>query len=257
MKREFTHLTPVERSAPQIIDRLDSLGSQTSKRALELSMSAHKRPLWREARALLIQRQCIRLTAGKRRQQIVQLLENPRWSQPRPIAKKPKRKRPRSEWFRFWLPAFLIRNGYLDQAPEANAELEQDGLGTSDQADSMARKRRPIVGQGYGGRSDCGFLRKGWLDPPNVSQGPFVRISTGIDSVAQSTPVMPTAVRLPGSKPMKATSTTCRLYAQVGFRREIAFVDPGAVLITYVVKLPTRRLLHTKRGTLRTWGRSL
>ncbi len=68
------------------------------------------------------------LTPGKRRQQIVQLMDTPRWSQPRPIAKKPKRKRPQSDWFKFWLPTFLMRDGYLDKAAEANAELEQDGL---------------------------------------------------------------------------------------------------------------------------------
>ena len=34
--------------------------------------------------------------------------------------------------------------------------------------------------------------------------------------------------------------------------RPSGFRDPWAFLITYVVKLPTRRLLHTKRGTLRT-----
>ena len=55
-------------------------------------------------------------------------MDIPRWSQPRPIAKKPKRKRPQSEWFKFWLPMFLMRDGYLEQAAEANAELEQDGL---------------------------------------------------------------------------------------------------------------------------------
>ena len=68
------------------------------------------------------------LTAGKRRQQIVQLMDIPRWSQPRPIAKKHKRKRPQSEWFRFWLPMFLMRDGYVEQAAQANADLEQDGL---------------------------------------------------------------------------------------------------------------------------------
>src|SRR5271166_5995196 len=43
-----------------------------------------------------------------------------------------------------------------------------------------------------------------------------------------------------------ATRTERRLFAQVDFRREmrpIAFVDPGAFLVTYSVKLPTRRLL--------------
>ena len=77
---------------------------------------------------MLIRKKCIRLIAGKRRQQIVHLMDIPRWSQPRPIAKKRKRKRPQSEWFKFWLPTFLMRDGYVDQAAQANAELEQDGL---------------------------------------------------------------------------------------------------------------------------------
>ena len=127
MKREFSHLKPVERLAAQIIDRLHILGSQTTKRALERSMSARKRPVWKKAWEMLIQRKCIQLTAGKKRQQIVHLVDIPSWSQPRPIAKKRKRRRPRSQWFRFWLPTMLMRDGYLDQAAEANAELEQDG----------------------------------------------------------------------------------------------------------------------------------
>jgi hypothetical protein len=128
MKSKSSHLNPVERLAAQIIDRLDCLGSQTTKRALERAMSAHKRPLWKDAWATLVKRKCIRLTAGKRRQQIVHLMDIPRWSQPKPMAKKPKRKGPQSEWFKFFLPMFLIRDGYLEQAAEANAELEQDGL---------------------------------------------------------------------------------------------------------------------------------
>jgi len=128
MKREFSHLTPVERLAAQIIDRLDCLGSQMSKRELERAMSAHKRPLWKEAWAMLIRKKCIRLTAGKRRQQVVQLMDIPSWSEPRPIAKKRKRRRPRSPWFRFCLPMFLMRDGYLEQAAEADAALEQDGV---------------------------------------------------------------------------------------------------------------------------------
>ena len=128
MKRKPSALNPVERLAAQIINRLNRLGSRTSKRTLERSMSAHKRPLWTEAWVMLTRKKCIRLSAGKRRQQIVHLVDIPKWSQPRPIAKKRKRKRPRSPWFKFWLPAFLLRDGYLDQAAEANAELEQDGL---------------------------------------------------------------------------------------------------------------------------------
>ena len=128
MKSKFSHLNPVELLAAQIIDRLNCLGSQTSKRQLERSMSAHKRPLWKEAWALLIQKQCIRLNAGKRRHQIVHLMDAPRWSQPRPISKKRRRNRPQSEWFKFWLPMFLMRDGYHEQAAEANAELERDGI---------------------------------------------------------------------------------------------------------------------------------
>jgi hypothetical protein len=48
MKRELAHLNLTEQLAALIIDRLDCLGSQTPKRMLERSMSAHKRPLWRK-----------------------------------------------------------------------------------------------------------------------------------------------------------------------------------------------------------------
>lgn len=128
MTREFSHLNPVERLAAQIIDRLDCLGSQTTKRALERSMSAHKRLSWKQAWELLIQKKCIRLTAGKRRQQIVQLMDIPAWSEPKPIVKSRRKKRAPTPWFKFWLPTFLMRDGYHEQAAEANAELEQDGL---------------------------------------------------------------------------------------------------------------------------------
>jgi len=53
-------------------------------------------------------------------------MDIPTWSEPKPIVKKARRKRAQSEWFRFWLPMFLMRDGYLEQAAEANAELEHD-----------------------------------------------------------------------------------------------------------------------------------
>src|SRR5215472_1933470 len=112
MRRELSHLNPVERLAAQIIDRLDCLGSQTTKRELERSMSAHKRPYWLDAWDLLLERNCIQLTPGKRRQQIVTLTDLPAWAEPKPIVKKRRRKRPQSEWFKFWLPVFLDRDGY-------------------------------------------------------------------------------------------------------------------------------------------------
>jgi len=73
MRRVFCHLDPIERLAAQIIDRLDCLGSRTTKRKLERSMSAHKRPYWLDAWELLLERNCIQLLPGKRRQQIVTL----------------------------------------------------------------------------------------------------------------------------------------------------------------------------------------
>ena len=123
MRREFSHLNPVEQLAAQIIDRLSCLGGQVTKRELERSMSAHKRPYWPDAWDLLLERVCIQLTPGKRRQQIVTLCKLPRWAEPKP--KKRRRKRPRTDWFKFWLPAMLIRDGYDEKAAQASAALEQ------------------------------------------------------------------------------------------------------------------------------------
>jgi len=50
-----------------------------------------------------------------------------------------------------------------------------------------------------------------------------------------------TALRLPGSNPMKATSTVCRLFAQVDFRREMrptAFLDPRAFRVPITAGSP-------------------
>jgi hypothetical protein len=123
---EFSHLPRVERLAAQIIERLNCLGSRTTKRELERSMSAHKRPYWPEAWELLLERGCVELTSGKRRQQILTLTDLPAWAEPKPIVKKRRRKRPQSDWFKFWLPVFLDRDGYEEKAAEANAALKGD-----------------------------------------------------------------------------------------------------------------------------------
>jgi hypothetical protein len=124
-RREFAHLDPIERLAAKIIGRLNYLGSQTTKRKLERSMSAHKRAYWPDAWELLLERKCIQLTPGKRRQQIVTLTDLPAWADPKPVIKKKRRKRPQSDWFKFWLPVFLDRDGYEEKAAEANATLQQ------------------------------------------------------------------------------------------------------------------------------------
>jgi hypothetical protein len=114
------------RLATEIIDRLNCFGSRMSKRNLERKMSAHKRPWWREAWELLVRTNCIQLTAGKRRQQIVTLTSIPKWSEPKPIIKRRKRKRRPTSWFKFLLPTFLSRDGYEGKAVEAEQALEQD-----------------------------------------------------------------------------------------------------------------------------------
>lgn len=124
MRNEFSHLSRTGELAALIIDRLDRFNGRTTKRKLERSMSAHKRKLWKEAWEMLVQRKCIQLTAGKRRQVIVTQIDIPDWSLPRPVVKKRRRKRPQSEWFKFWLPVFLDRDGYEEKAAEANAALE-------------------------------------------------------------------------------------------------------------------------------------
>jgi len=123
MRREFSHLQPTEYLAAQIIDRLNLYGSKMTKRKLERLMSAHKRPEWREAWELLIRTRCIRLTPGKRRQQIVSLTDIPAWSEPRPLMKKRRRKRAPTKWFKFLLPTFLERDGYDEKAAEAERAL--------------------------------------------------------------------------------------------------------------------------------------
>jgi hypothetical protein len=75
-------------------------------------MSAHKLPLWREAWEMLLARKCIEVTAGKRRQLIVTLIDIPRWSEAKSIVKKRRRKRPQTEWFKKLLPIFRKRDGY-------------------------------------------------------------------------------------------------------------------------------------------------
>jgi hypothetical protein len=52
------------------------------------------------------------------------------------------------------------------------------------------------------------------------------------------------------AKRYRSQSVVCRLFAQVDFRREmrpIAFADPGASIVTYLLKLPTRRLRDNLR----------
>jgi hypothetical protein len=137
-RREFSHLEPVERLAAQIIERLNYLSSRKTKRELERSMSAHKRPYWPEAWELLLERECIKLTPGKRRQQIVTLTDLPAWAEPKPIVKKRRRKRPQSDWFKFLLPVFLDRDGYEEKAAKASAALEQDWR---QQLDEMWRRK--------------------------------------------------------------------------------------------------------------------
>jgi hypothetical protein len=138
-RREFSHLSPVGQLAAQIIDRLDCLGSQTTKRTLERSMSAHKLPLWQQAWKMLLAWKCIQLTAGGRRQQIVTLVDLPAWAEPKTAVKKRRRKRPPTEWFKQRLPEFLERDGYAEKTVSAAEEVEYGGPRLYVPGDPLAR----------------------------------------------------------------------------------------------------------------------
>ena len=97
-------------------------------------MSAHKRPYWPEAWELLLQRKCIQLTPGKRRQQTITLTDLPAWAEPKQIIKRRRRKRPQSDWFKFILPVFLDRDGYDEKSAPQMLHSSRTGVGGSETA---------------------------------------------------------------------------------------------------------------------------
>jgi hypothetical protein len=114
-KTFFDHLPLLEKMAAQIVDRLDHLGGQCSKRQLARSMSAHKKPMWPSAFEFLARRGYVRLTAvGSRRQVLVTLVDIPKRLEPKPIIikRRIKRRRPQTEWFKAHLQEFRERDGY-------------------------------------------------------------------------------------------------------------------------------------------------
>jgi hypothetical protein len=116
-------------AAAEIIDRLECLGGQTTKRKLEHSRSAHERAYWLDDWDLPLERNCIQLAPWQMPQQIVTLTDLPAWAEPKPIVKKRRRNRPQRL---VPVPSTgLSRSGrYEEKAAEANAALEQDWRGS-------------------------------------------------------------------------------------------------------------------------------
>jgi hypothetical protein len=82
-------------------------------------MNANKRPLWKQAWQMLIQKQYIQVTAAPNRQQFIGVLRIPDYLRPWEVADKarpPRRARQRTAWFNEHLPEFLRRDGYHELA---------------------------------------------------------------------------------------------------------------------------------------------
>ena len=107
----FDHLEPLSRMAARTLHALDWHGT-LSKRALERKLNAYKYPFWDKAWQMLLEKKCIRVEYGPRRRVIVTLVEIPTGLQARNVVKRPKRKRPPTEWFKQRLPGFLERDGF-------------------------------------------------------------------------------------------------------------------------------------------------
>jgi hypothetical protein len=130
-RKLFSHLEGAAALAAKILFKLDEqvgFTGQIAKRGLERLMNANKQPRWAEAWQLLLQEGWIRVSAGKNRQQFVQLIGIPEHLQARSIETRPRERRPQTRWFQERLPEFLRRDGYYRQADEIE-EGEGDDYG--------------------------------------------------------------------------------------------------------------------------------
>jgi hypothetical protein len=129
-RKLFKHLEQPEAAlAAKILFKLDELcgfSEKITKRKLERVMNANKYPHWREAWELLLRQGCIHVSAGKNRQQSVQLSNIPEHLQTRTVTPRPRRRRPQTEWFKDRLPEFLRRDGYDDEAAEVEETEDED-----------------------------------------------------------------------------------------------------------------------------------
>ncbi len=128
----FSHLKQPEAAlAARVLFQLDELvgfSGVISKRKLERKMNANKQPHWPAAWQLLIARDCIRVSIGKNRQQLIQLVSMPVDLQALSVVTgtRPHQRRPQTQWFKERLPEFLRRDGYYDRADEIEEEEEED-----------------------------------------------------------------------------------------------------------------------------------
>ena len=132
MRRDpFDQLSTIPRQAAKILNKLDWLGGwhrPVTVRELQRRMTHHKLPLWKQAWSMLLWKKCIEVTAGKRRQRIIRLVEIPEYLQAQIIVRKPKRKRPgrgQSQWFLENRPKFDERDGIESPAETGRPENGQ------------------------------------------------------------------------------------------------------------------------------------
>jgi hypothetical protein len=123
MRRKLLdHLKPEEALAAKILAKLRSLHGRCTKREMERAMNASKQPLWRQAWAYMQWRRCVRVTAGKNRQQFVELVQIPERLEPRVVVKKRRFRREPTPWFQERLPEFLRRDGYAGEDDDVEVE---------------------------------------------------------------------------------------------------------------------------------------
>lgn len=142
-RKLFSHLEGTAALAAKILFKLDNqvgFTGQITKRRLERLMNADKQPRWAEAWQLLIREGCIQVSAGKNRQQFVQLTGMPEHLRARTIITRPRQRRPQTRWFQERLPEFLRRDGYYRQAAEIEeGEGDDDGPLQYAPSDPLAR----------------------------------------------------------------------------------------------------------------------
>lgn len=123
-RNKWNHIDePVNAVAAQILEALDILGAwhqPVTVRAVVRKMNAYSVPDWDQALEVLLERKCITIEAGQRRQKLITILGVPEDLRPRQIVSRPKRKRKRgqTEWFKRHLADFRRRDGYDDGLQE-------------------------------------------------------------------------------------------------------------------------------------------
>jgi hypothetical protein len=142
-RKLFSHLEGTAALAAKILFKLDEqvgFTGQIAKRRLERLMNANKQPRWAEAWQLLIREECIRVSSGKNRQQLIQVTGIPEHLRARSIDIRPRQRRPQTRWFQERLPEFLRRDGYDREAAEiGEGEGDDEGPLQYAPSDPLAR----------------------------------------------------------------------------------------------------------------------